>query len=498
MAANATAAAFVPFTSGKTVFNAGILHLFREKDPPPLHESMPSSDTPPTPTNTVCILAVPLYMTAPDLLVFIAPYTAAISHIRFLKDSIQSRSMVLIRFRDGAAFDGEAEAFYGEYSGRLFNSLDDEVCRVVYIKSVHFQPIPTDPDQITTDQHPNLQPLDLQQLQPQQQQNHCQTCNTTQNLWICLICGNVGCGRYQSAHAAAHFTSTAHLYSLELETQRVWDYAGDGYVHRLIRTGQDGKVVELSAPASINGTHPFGFRTRGGGIGGGGGRFGDGKSGKGKGKGKEYGFGGKPFYGNPDDYDDEDEEDALGLEYSVLLSSQLESQRCWYEEKMDALAIESSEKLQSVTDELEKSTLEQSRLVQEKESILQIATLEKLQLEEKALRDREKWEKKFEKLFERVHVLEKSFAEEKQINESLRQNQDEFLLRIEKRDKELAEKDKQVEDLTEQVRDLMFYLETQQKVKESPDMQNGDVVIETAPEVVASTSSSKSKKKKKK
>jgi BRCA1-associated protein len=26
-----------------------------------------------------------------------------------------------------------------------------------------------------------------------------------------------------------------HLYALELETQRVWDYAGDGYVHRLIQ-----------------------------------------------------------------------------------------------------------------------------------------------------------------------------------------------------------------------------------------------------------------------
>jgi BRCA1-associated protein len=35
------------------------------------------------------------------------------------------------------------------------------------------------------------------------------------------------------------------VYALELETQRVWDYAGDGYVHRLIQNKADGKLVEL-------------------------------------------------------------------------------------------------------------------------------------------------------------------------------------------------------------------------------------------------------------
>eukprot|EP00013_Stygamoeba_regulata_P004870 CAMPEP_0177633234 /NCGR_PEP_ID=MMETSP0447-20121125/2728_1 /TAXON_ID=0 /ORGANISM="Stygamoeba regulata, Strain BSH-02190019" /LENGTH=219 /DNA_ID=CAMNT_0019134879 /DNA_START=1 /DNA_END=660 /DNA_ORIENTATION=+ len=36
-----------------------------------------------------------------------------------------------------------------------------------------------------------------------------------------------------------------HTYSLELETQRVWDYAGDNYVHRLLQNTTDGKLVEL-------------------------------------------------------------------------------------------------------------------------------------------------------------------------------------------------------------------------------------------------------------
>lgn len=56
----------------------------------------------------------------------------------------------------------------------------------------------------------------------------CEVCETTTNLWICLICANVGCGRYSREHAKKHYQETLHTYSLELATQRVWDYAGDG------------------------------------------------------------------------------------------------------------------------------------------------------------------------------------------------------------------------------------------------------------------------------
>jgi BRCA1-associated protein len=76
-------------------------------------------------------------------------------------------------------------------------------------------------------------------------ENECATCQSTEHLWVCLICGNVGCGRYENAHAYEHYRQTDHLYSLEIETQRVWDYAGDGYVHRLIQNAVDGKLIEL-------------------------------------------------------------------------------------------------------------------------------------------------------------------------------------------------------------------------------------------------------------
>ncbi len=51
--------------------------------------------------------------------------------------------------------------------------------------------------------------------------SRCSTCGSGSNLWICLICGHVGCGRYKSGHAHNHWQASQHCYALELETQRV-------------------------------------------------------------------------------------------------------------------------------------------------------------------------------------------------------------------------------------------------------------------------------------
>ena len=51
--------------------------------------------------------------------------------------------------------------------------------------------------------------------------------------------------QYVNFHAEHHYRETMHTYALELETQRVWDYAGDGYVHRIIQNKADGKLVEF-------------------------------------------------------------------------------------------------------------------------------------------------------------------------------------------------------------------------------------------------------------
>ncbi len=49
----------------------------------------------------------------------------------------------------------------------------------------------------------------------------------------------------------SHYQETQHTYSMQLGNNRVWDYAGDNYVHRLIQNKGDGKLVEVDEGGNI-------------------------------------------------------------------------------------------------------------------------------------------------------------------------------------------------------------------------------------------------------
>jgi BRCA1-associated protein len=50
------------------------------------------------------------------------------------------------------------------------------------------------------------------------------------------------------SHARQHYDDTLHAYALDTETQHVWDFAGQGYVHRLLQNAKDDKLVEVNDP----------------------------------------------------------------------------------------------------------------------------------------------------------------------------------------------------------------------------------------------------------
>ena len=68
--------------------------------------------------------------------------------------------------------------------------------------------------------------LTLQQAEPRkiasQSLGHCSDCELNENLWLCLECGNLGCGRAQfggvsgNSHALAHSKATAHGVAVKL------------------------------------------------------------------------------------------------------------------------------------------------------------------------------------------------------------------------------------------------------------------------------------------
>ncbi|KAL7675082.1 hypothetical protein ACOME3_001351 [Neoechinorhynchus agilis] len=52
------------------------------------------------------------------------------------------------------------------------------------------------------------------------------------DLWVCLICGHVGCGRYNSSHALKHYSESGHSMCAETTSNRyIWDYNFDAMVN---------------------------------------------------------------------------------------------------------------------------------------------------------------------------------------------------------------------------------------------------------------------------
>jgi BRCA1-associated protein len=117
--------------------------------------------------------------------------------------------------------------------------------------------------------------------------SQCHICGTTEHNYVCLICGVVSCigsaatppvaaaagesascsatiddrgsdndndqnennaHRFFNSHAGQHYDERLHAYALDTETQHVWDFCGQGYVHRLLQNKEDGKLVEVHDP----------------------------------------------------------------------------------------------------------------------------------------------------------------------------------------------------------------------------------------------------------
>merc|ERR1719341_501087 len=334
--------------------------------------------------------------------------------MRIVHDSSPNQYMVLVKFRCQAA----AKEFLSAYNGLPYNNLEPEVCSVLPVSWVeHCKESEYYPGTGTGTELPYcticLERMDesvstvltilcnhkfhsscLAQWEdptcpvcryvqtPEVSHDHmCLDCQAAGDLWICLVCGYVGCGRYAGGHAHQHFLDTQHCYSMELGHNRVWDYVGDNFVHRLVQSQEDGKLVEQE----------------------GGGR--EGIKGGGKHTGSVDGV----------TVDNEEKMDSLQLEYTYLLTSQLEDQRNYFQSKLGRVEEDSGRQVHAL----------QERLQQEAEA---------KQMIEKELdavsRERTKCETKVGQLASKVSKLGGELEEEKQLNKSLRENQEEWQTRL--------------------------------------------------------------------
>lgn len=252
--------------------------------------------------------------------------------------------------------------------------------------------------------------------------NLCSVCDCPDDLWICLICGYVGCGRYKGGHAKDHWKETAHSFALELETQHVWDYAGDMWVHRLIRDKGDGKVVELPGPRN-----PAGEAERGEG-----------------------------------EVVPRAKLEMIGLEYTHLITSQLDSQRAYYEEMMGKAVDKAAKASAAAEAATGQSQVVTARLAELEAKMAALSKETVPQLERELAREKAK----AAKTGELARSLGKSLQEEKRLNEGLMKRIEHLGSGQEAAEKEAAKLREEKAALEEMNRDLSMFISAREKLEE--------------------------------
>ena len=226
----------------------------------------------------------------------------------------------------------------------------------------------------------------------------CEKCKNNSSLWCCLICGNIGCGRYQNGHAVEHFKETQHRYSLELESQRIWDYSYDKWVHRLI-LGQSNSPINLEEVNNDNNLTPQQFYIK---------------------------------------------METIINEYNKVLSSQLEIQRKYYEKEMDSLEEKYSSKNKEIKNkfnELKEKIEEKKKKINSNNKFIKDCNRKINQLEKKYKEIQEKIE--FNKIC--IKDLQKDNAEDKKSDE-LSETQKKKMAILEQKIKKKKEIEKAIEE----------------------------------------------------
>lgn len=442
----------------------GIIHIYKNNEMTSLSKGVKRSEM-------ICMLGVPAKMTCIDLMRFVAPSEEFIECVKIIRDSTPNQYMVLVKFRNQEL----ADDFYNTFNGQPYNLIEEEVCHLVYVAKVETMKLSEGGSLpcVGLTELPKC-PVCLERMDESVEGvltilcNHsfhgsclskwsdttcpvcryCQTpqpvdgnkcfeCDSNESLWICLICGHIGCGRYLRSHAKRHFQETQHTYSLELGTQRVWDYTGDNFVHRLIQNKTDGKLVE---------------------------------------------------YGSGQEVMDEEKMDSLTLEYTYLLTSQLENQRHYFQEKITQIEKDAAEQVSSMEERSQK-TLEECKKLE-----LKLAEAEK---------EKKNIQKKYEQVVGKVAKLVSELKDEQELNKCLQENQKLWQKQLKQSEDKIqsleATKKQEVADLQEQLADVLRHLETQQAIACAPaetkqELQDGQIILGEGPSTTQQTRKTRRKK----
>lgn len=303
------------------------------------------------------------------------------------------------------------------------------------------------------------------------QTSSCDVCGQSEGIYICLVCSFIGCMDAEGqGHAQQHYRDTNHAYALEVSTQKVWDYAGKGYVHRLLFNHEDGKMVEHSGlPESPDGGASGGaslaFDWEGG-----------------------WGVGNLRWadvsdFSCDDCHAPEDggvlsgmrrrakKQEWVVAEFNALLASQMTAQQQYFEERRREHEEAHATTLVDIRAELEAATAEAQAAQQRLDEAL-ARNCSSAQVAEDAAAEEEVMRGQLKKLEE----LNKKISSEQAVFEKNVDNS---------REQELARKrtrNLEVEDLQQQIRDLELYVKMQKKLQGAApgDIEGAAMVVTEA------------------
>lgn len=434
----------------------GTVHLYRDVE---------DRDDVPGRSCQLCIMSTPPDMGFAELCAFLGSYFERVNEIRLVRKDGESstRHLVLLQFDS----QGSADGFYHEYNDKPFCLLEPELmCHVLYVRDVQYFEATDGGERTVAPQGvtelPSC-PVCLERLDghvsgivttvcnhrfhnqclrqwvdsscpvcrycqhPAENPSSCTVCSTSVDLWMCLICGHVGCGRYKGSHAANHFDETGHGYALELESQRIWDYAQDAYVHRLVNNSmQSAHKEEVEDDV-----------------------------------GKDVADRSQLMDSAPDDALVKSKVDAITTEFTHIMVSQLETQRAYFEKVVESHHKETEAILESTRAAwaCSKASAEAAdAAAQRAESKLRQVRHKNQQLDEKLASVRE----------------EREFL--RQLNETLLSNQKAFSEKLKAAEAREEALQSELAEMKEQVRDLMMFIEARDTIEKTQGGQTNEAV----------------------
>ncbi|XP_039360723.1 BRCA1-associated protein isoform X1 [Mauremys reevesii] len=345
----------------------GIMHLYKTNKMTSLKEDVRRS-------AMLCILTVPATMTSHDLMKFVASFYEVIEHMKIIRDSTPNQYMVLIKFSTQA----DADSFYMACNGRQFNSIEEDVCQLVYVERAEV---------FKSEDGASLPVMDLTELPK------------------CTVCLE------RMDESVNGILTTVCNHSFHSQCLQRWEDT----------TCPVCRYCQTPEPVEENKCFECGVQ-----------------------------------------------------EYSYLLTSQLESQRIYWENKIVRIEKDTAEEINNMKTKF-KETIEKCDNLEHRLNNL--------------LKEKQSVERKCVQLNNKVAKLSNELKEEQEMNKCLRANQVLLQNKLKEEEKVLKEtceqKDLQITEIQEQLRDVMFYLETQQKINHLPaetrqEIQEGQINIAVA------------------